>query len=111
MIVSRTPDGHWVEGEIPDSTWSCDAPSIGAAKKRYERLGLPVNRVSRWPAIQPGMYVTPEEFTPIGRVVAKAYGCRFYVGKACKHHPLNHVRVTGNKCCVVCEILSIYTCK
>lgn len=111
MIVSRMPDGRWVEGETAGSVWSCDAPSIDAAKKRYERLGLPVNQVSRWPVIQPGMYVTPDEFTPIGRLVAKAYGTRFYIGKACKHHPLNHVRVTGNKNCVVCEILNIYTCK
>lgn len=108
MIVSRTADGRWVEGEHDGSVWSCDAPSFGAARMRYMRLGLPINRVSLWPVIQPGMYVTPEEFTPIGRLVAKAYGTRFYIGKACKHHPLNHVRVTGNKNCVVCSILNIY---
>lgn len=108
MLISRTSAGRWVIGDHEDAVWSCDAPSVKAAKERYRRARLPVNKPVPWPTIEPGSYVIPNEFTPLTRQVAKLFGARFYVGGPCKHHPLNHVRDAKNKRCVVCAILKIY---
>jgi len=107
MIVSRMPDGKWVEGVATGSVWSCESPSIGAARMRYFRSGG-VSAIEPRPEIETGYYVIPREFTPVGRLVAKAFGTRYYVGQSCGRHPLNHVRSTTNKTCVVCEILKDY---
>ena len=110
MIVSRTKDSHWVEGEHSDAVWSCDAPSIPAAQMRYTRLGGETLD-NKWPEIENGLYMTPNEFVPIGRIVARAYGTRFYVGKPCKHHENNNIRMTSTKQCTVCRVLEQKGCK
>lgn len=110
MIVSRMPDGRWLVGDYEDSVWWCDAPSTEAARKRYSRSGgEPLD--NRWPVLEDGMYLSPDEFVPIGRLVAKAYGTRFYVGKSCKYHENNHIRMTSTKQCTVCRILEQKGCK
>jgi hypothetical protein len=107
VIVSRLPDASWVLGEHPDAVWTYStngSKPIAAAKTAYYKLkGKQPRRL--WPTIEPGLYVVPDELVPIGRVAARLMGTRFYVGKACPHHPLNHIRSVGNKACAVCEIL------
>lgn len=111
MIVSRTADGHWIEGTVEGCTWfDNDVPSIEAARKRYSRSGgLPLD--NKWPVLENGLYMIPDEFVPIGRLVAKAYGTRFYVGKSCKYHENNHIRMTSTKQCTICRILEQKGCK
>ena len=49
------------------------------------------------------------QFIPVStRVSAQCHGTRYYVGSPCKHHPLNNIRSTSNKTCVVCELLKDY---
>lgn len=55
-----------------------------------------------------GYYVIPNELVPLTRVSAQCHGTRYYVGSPCKHHPLNNIRSTPNKTCVVCELLKDY---
>lgn len=111
MIVSRTTTGQWIEGVVDDPVWfDSDVPSIEAARKRYSRSGgLPLD--NRWPKLENGMYLIPDEFTPLTRRVAKLFNTRFYVGNACKYHPLNHIRMTSTRQCTVCRILEQKGCK
>ena len=111
MIVSRTTTGKWVEGVFDDCVWfDTDVPSIEAARKRYSRSGgLPID--NKWPKLEKGMYLIPaDEFVPISRRTAQIFGTRFYVGSACKYHPLNHIRMTSTKNCCVCRILDQKGC-
>ena len=112
MIVSRLTTGRWVIGESPDAVWfDTDVPSIEAARKRYSRSGgLPID--NKWPKLEKGMYLVPaDEFVPLTRRTAQLYGTRFYVGNACKYHPLNHIRMTSTRQCTVCRILEQKGCK
>lgn len=107
VTVSRLPDASWVLGEHPDAVWAYHtngSKPIVAAKAAYRNLKGKQPRRS-WPPIEPGLYVMPDELVPVGRATARLMGTRFYVGKACPHHPLNHIRSVGNMSCVVCEIL------
>ena len=109
MIVSRLTTGQWVEGVVDDCVWfDTNVPSMEAARKRYSRSGgLPID--NKWPKLEKGMYLIPaDEFVPITRVSAQCHGTRYYVGSPCKHHPLNNIRSTSNKTCVVCELLKDY---
>ena len=110
MLICRTTTGKWVIGDHEDSVWSTDAPSIEAARKRYSRSGgLPID--NKWPKLEKGMYLIPaDEFVPLTRRVAKLFNTRFYVGSACKYHPLNHIRMTSTKNCCVCRILEQKGC-
>jgi len=108
MLISRTSAGRWVIGESQDAVWfDTDVPSIEAARMRYFRSGGTSSFSSR-PVIEAGFYVVPDEFVPITRVSAQCHGTRYYVGSPCKHHPLNNIRSTSNKTCVVCELLKDY---
>ena len=112
MIVSRLTTGQWIIGEPPGAVWlDTDVPSIEAARKRYSRSGgLPID--NKWPKLEKGMYLIPaDEFVPLTRRIAQVYGTRFYVGNACKYHPLNHIRMTSTKNCCVCRILEQKGCK
>lgn len=110
MLISRLPSGKWILGHHNDSVFSCDAISIEAARKRYSRSGgLPLD--NKWPKLEKGMYLIPDEFVPTSRVIAQLYGTRFYAGKACKYHSLNHIRMTSTKQCTVCRILEQKGCK
>ena len=112
MIVSRTTTGQWIEGVVDDPVWfDSDVPSIEAARKRYSRSGgLPLD--NRWPKLENGMYLIPaDEFVPLTRSTAQMFGTRFYVGNACKYHPLNHIRMTSTRQCTVCRILEQKGCK
>ena len=112
MIVSRTTTGKWVEGVFDDCVWfDTDVPSIEAARKRYSRSGgLPID--NKWPKLEKGMYLIPaDEFVPLTRSTAQMFGTRFYVGNACKYHPLNHIRMTSTRQCTVCRILEQKGCK
>lgn len=85
--------------------------AIEAARKRYSRSGgAPLD--NRWPELEPGLYLIPaDEFVPMTRMVAKLFNTRFYVGNACKYHPLNHIRMTSTRQCTVCRILEQKGCK
>ena len=112
MIVSRTTTGKWVEGVFDDCVWfDTDVPSIEAARKRYSRSGgAPLD--NRWPELELGLYLIPaDEFVPLTRRIAQLYSTRFYVGNACKYHPLNHIRMTSTRQCTVCRILEQKGCK
>lgn len=44
----------------------------------------------------------------VAQIEQLCHGTRYYVGSPCKHHPLNNIRSTSNKTCVVCELLKDY---
>jgi hypothetical protein len=48
-------------------------------------------------------YCAPNENVPKGRSIALCMGAQFYVGSACKRHPLNNIRYTSSKYCPICE--------
>lgn len=48
-------------------------------------------------------YASPDELVPYGRGVAQIMGTMFFIGSACKRHPLNHIRYTRGRDCVVCR--------
>lgn len=112
MIVSRLQNGHWRVGHHPEAIWVYDAQSseprlaIAAARTMYYKRNGPQRRPdSVRPVVESGGYLVPDELVPVGRKIAKVVGARYYVGKACRHHPLNHIRCTRSKDCGVCEIL------
>ena len=48
-------------------------------------------------------YCLPDELVPMGQRTAQMMGTTFFIGSACAHHRLNHVRYTANRCCAICE--------
>lgn len=110
--VSMMGRADWRIGSIPGALFTTavdsadEARAILAAQERRRR-----SRPDRFPGGKPGtanidptwQYCLPDELVPMGRPLAKTLGARFFVGRPCKHHPLNHIRYTANRCCAICQ--------
>ena len=108
--VSLTSDNKWVIGIDFLAKWSArvdsrdEVTAIATAKDKYRRStgnGTSSNAAnfaeSGW------KYCAPNENVPKGRSIALCIGAQFYVGSACKRHPLNNIRYTSSKYCPICE--------
>lgn len=107
--VSLTAYNKWVIGVDFLAKWSTQVDSrdeikaIETAKDKYRRhtgLRLSSNAAnfeeSGW------QYCMPDENAPKGRSIALCVGAQFYVGSACKRHPLNSIRYTSCRHCPIC---------
>lgn len=121
--ISFMPDGKILEGYVEGNIYFEEAISkVGffaaakAAKKRFYRLfpDFGVTRVFRkklnfandsvFTKGNDLLYFIPNEgeVVPYGIEIARVMGTLFYVGKPCKHHPLNNIKYTKSKHCVLC---------
>lgn len=110
--VSMVKRGDWRIGIVFGAEYVTTVRSKGESeaiwaaqtKRRREQetrfIGGPDGKANIDPTWQ---YCLPDELVPISRPVARAMGTTFYVGRACAHHRLNHVRYTANRCCAICE--------
>ena len=108
--VSLTATNEWVIGIDFLARWSTQVDSrdevaaIETAKNKYRRhTGLKLSSNAAKFVESGWQYCLPDENLPKGRSVALCVGAQFYVGNACKRHPLNHIRYTSSKYCPICE--------
>lgn len=108
--VSLTAANEWVIGIDFLAKWSTKVDSrdevtaIATAKDKYRRStgNSTSNNAAKF--VESGwQYCLPDENVPKGRSIALCVGAQFYVGSACKRHPLNHIRYTSSKYCPICE--------
>ncbi len=121
--ISFMPDGKILEGYVGGNIYFEEAISkVGffaaakAAKKRFYRLfpDFGITRVFRkklnfandsvFTKGNELLYFIPNEgeVVPYGIEIARVIGTLFYVGGPCKKHPLNNIKYTKNKHCVLC---------
>ena len=108
--VSLTAANKWVIGIDFLAKWSTKVDSrdevtaIATAKDKYRRsTGNGTSNNAANFAESGWQYCLPDENVPKGRPIALCVGAQFYVGSACKRHPLNNIRYTSSKYCQICE--------
>lgn len=111
FTVSLDQHGNWQPWAKPGAIFvrTVAAPSKDRAielvkwqwdNEQRTRFALPITAgIVNW------SYCIPPAGTlaPYGLKVGRAMGTKFYIGAACAHHPLNHLRRTHSKRCVICE--------
>ena len=107
--VSYLQTGEWVTGVVFGALYTTrvnsedERAAIETAKRKRRREQDDRYKQHTADIDDNWQYCTPRELVPYGRNIAQVMGTTFYVGKACRKHPLNNIRYTSGKVCAVCS--------